>query len=294
MSNPLSASSLLSVKDWVVVVYAQAFAANGAKVYITGRRQEVLETSARVHGSADKIGSSGGQIVPLVMDVTNKDTIKAAVDQITQTDGYVNVLVNNAGVWTTKPEAGPEDGPVKFGTSMLEQSIDLWQQAFLVNATSIYFVTAAFLPLLAKSVTSHTGKLGSVINTTSNSGHLRMSEGSQLAYNVSKAAAVHMTRQLAFDFSHENIKIRVNAIAPGWYPTEMTTGGSDENNVSQAQDDAAFQQEMVGMGARVPPGRMGNPQDLGSAVLTLATNEYIWGSHLVVDGGITQSVAGTI
>lgn len=72
-------------------MYAQAFAANGAKVYITGRRQEVLETSARVHGSEDKIGSSGGKIVPLVMDVTNKDTIKAAVDHITQTDGYVNV-----------------------------------------------------------------------------------------------------------------------------------------------------------------------------------------------------------
>ncbi|KAL2760160.1 hypothetical protein ACRALDRAFT_2096313 [Sodiomyces alcalophilus JCM 7366] len=300
-ANPLSAASLLSVKDWVVVVYAQAFAANGAKVYITGRRQEVLETSARVHGSEDKIGSSGGKIVPLVMDVTNKDTIKAAVEHITKTDGYVNVLVNNAGVWTTKPEAGPEDGPEKFGNSMFEQSIDLWQQAFLVNATSIYFVTAGFLPLLAKSVTSHTGRLGSVINTTSNSGHLRMSEASQLAYNatdttiqVSKAAAVHMTRQLAYDFSHENIKIRVNAIAPGWYPSEMTTGGSNENNESQAQEDADFQKEMVGMGARVPPGRMGKPQDLASGLLTLATNDYIWGSHLVIDGGITQSVAGTL
>jgi len=106
----------------------------------------------------------------------------------------IDRLVNNAGVWTTKPEAGPEDGPEKFGNSMFEQSIDLWQQgtlfqdllynvlpdtdhatkAFLVNATSIYFVTAAFLPLLAKSVSSPTGKMGSVINTTSNSGQLRM------------------------------------------------------------------------------------------------------------------------
>ncbi|KAL6155883.1 putative secondary metabolism biosynthetic enzyme [Exserohilum turcicum] len=304
MSPTLAGASLLSVKNWVAVVtgggtgiglmYAQALAANGAKVYITGRRQEVLEKSASVHGSADKIGSSGGQIVPLVMDVTNKDSIKGAVDHIAENDGYVNVLVNNAGVWTTKPEAGPEDGPEKFGSSMFDQSIDLWQQAFLVNATSIYFVTAAFVPLLAKSVSSPIGKMGSVINTTSNSGQLRMSEGSQLAYNVSKAASVQMTRQLAFDFSHDNIKIRVNGIAPGWFPSEMTTGGSDDNNESASQEDTAFQKEMSDIGARVPPGRMGKSEDLASGLLMLATNDYIWGMNLVIDGGILQSVAGNI
>jgi NAD(P)-dependent dehydrogenase (short-subunit alcohol dehydrogenase family) len=91
-----------------------------------------------------------------------------------------------------------------YTTNSVSPDADLIQ-AFLVNATSIYFVTAAFLPLLAKSVSSPTGKVGSVINTTSNSGQLRMwvfspyvsllaefilifsrSEGSQLAYNVSQ------------------------------------------------------------------------------------------------------------
>ncbi|KAK2009490.1 NAD(P)-binding protein [Colletotrichum eremochloae] len=294
MAPSLKAASLFAVKDWVIVVYAQALAANGAKVYITGRRREVLEQSARVHGSAPEVRASGGQIIPLVMDVTSKDSIKGAVDRITESDGYVNVLVNNAGVWTTKPEAGPEDGPEKFGSSMFDQSIDLWQRAFLVNATSVYFVTAAFLPLLAKSVSSPTGKMGSVINTTSNSGQLRMSEGSQLAYNVSKAASVQVTRQLAFDFSHENIKIRVNGIAPGWWPSEMTTGASDNNNESTPQEDSAFQKEMLNIGARVPPGRMGKAEELASGLLMLATNDYIWGMNLVIDGGILQSVAGNI
>ncbi|RYP76881.1 hypothetical protein DL769_003536 [Monosporascus sp. CRB-8-3] len=288
-ANPLLAASVLAVKDWVVVVtgggtgiglmYAQTLAANGAKVYITGRRLEVLETTARVHGAPEKLGPQGGSIVPIVMDVTSKDSVMGVVDHVTQTEGYVNLLVNNAGVWTTKPDAGPEDGPEKFGSAMFAESIDAWQKA-------------AFLRLLGKSISSPTGKMGSVINTTSNSGLLRMSEGSQLAYNVSKAASVHMTRQLAFDFSHQNIKVRVNGIAPGWFPSEMTTGGSDEKNESTPQDDAAFQQEIIGMGARVPPGRMGNPNDLASSLLTLATNDYIWGTILVVDGGITMSVAG--
>ncbi|KDN60244.1 putative short chain dehydrogenase/reductase [Colletotrichum sublineola] len=269
MAPSLKAASLFAVKDWVIVVYAQALAANGAKVYITGRRREVLEQSARVHGSAPEVGASGGQIIPLVMDVTSKDSIKGAVDRITESDGYVNV-------------------------SMFDQSIDLWQRAFLVNATSVYFVTAAFLPLLAKSVSSPTGKMGSVINTTSNSGQLRMSEGSQLAYNVSKAASVQVTRQLAFDFSHENIKIRVNGIAPGWWPSEMTTGASDNNNESTPQEDSAFQKEMLNIGARVPPGRMGKAEELASGLLMLATNDYIWGMNLVIDGGILQSVAGNI
>ncbi|RYP03281.1 hypothetical protein DL764_005243 [Monosporascus ibericus] len=204
-ANSLSAGSLLAVKDWVVVVtggvYAQALAANGAKVYITGRRLEVLETTARIHGAPEKLGPQGGSIIPIVMDVTSKDSIKGVVDHITQTEGYVNLLVDNAGVWTTKPDAGPEDGPEKFGNAMFAESIDAWQKAFL--------------RLLGKSISSTTGKMGSVINTTSNSGLLRMSEGSQLAYNISKGASVHMTRQLAFDFGRQNIKVRVNGIAPG-------------------------------------------------------------------------------
>ncbi|KAI4156896.1 MAG: hypothetical protein L6R39_000942 [Caloplaca ligustica] len=276
--NPLSAASLFSLKGWVVLVY------------ITGRRFEILETTARIHGSPDKLGPQGGSIVPIVMDVTSKDSINKTVDHITSTEG----LVNNAGVWTAKPSVDPEAGPEAFGKAMFDQSIDAWQRAFLTNATSLYFVTAAFLPLLAKSVSSPTRKMGSVINNTSNSGFLRMSEDSQLAYNVSKAAAVHVTRQLAYDLSHKNISVRVNGIAPGWFPSEMTTGGSGDNNESTPQEDASFQQEMERIGARVPPGRMGNVMDLATPLLTLATNDYLWGTISIVDGGITQSVAGNM
>lgn len=72
-------------------MYARTLAVNGAKVYITGRRLAVLEDSARIHGSPETLGTRGGSIIPLVLDVTSKDSIKAAVDQITQKEGYVNV-----------------------------------------------------------------------------------------------------------------------------------------------------------------------------------------------------------
>ncbi|KAL9034676.1 MAG: hypothetical protein Q9214_006939 [Letrouitia sp. 1 TL-2023] len=232
------------------------------------------------------------------MNVTSKESIKGVVDHITKTEGYLNLLVNNAGVWTTKPSIDPEAGPEAFGEAMFNESIDAWQKAFLTNATSLYFVTAAFLPLLAKSISSHTGKMGSVINNTSNSAFLRIfpqgAEDETDDNQVSKAAAVHITRQLAYDLSHKNINVRVNGIAPGWFPSEMTTGGSGDNNESTPQEDAPFQQEMERIGARVPPGRMGDAKDLATSLLALATNEYVWGAISIIDGGITQSVAGNM
>lgn len=72
---------------------ARALAANGAKVYITGRRKDVLEASARIHGSKESLGLSGGSIIPLEMDVTSKASTKAAVETVQKESGFVNVYV---------------------------------------------------------------------------------------------------------------------------------------------------------------------------------------------------------
>lgn len=72
-------------------VIAQTLAANGAKVYITGRRADVLETSARVHGAQSALDNSGGDIIPVVMDVTNKKDIEQVVAKIKAEEDYVNV-----------------------------------------------------------------------------------------------------------------------------------------------------------------------------------------------------------
>jgi NAD(P)-dependent dehydrogenase (short-subunit alcohol dehydrogenase family) len=73
---------------------AQTFAENGAKVYITGRRESVLEKSAEIHGSVERLGNSGGAIIPLQMDVTSKDSIKNAVAQIAEKEGFLNVYAS--------------------------------------------------------------------------------------------------------------------------------------------------------------------------------------------------------
>ncbi|RYP64029.1 hypothetical protein DL769_006809 [Monosporascus sp. CRB-8-3] len=301
--HPLSAASLFSLTGSVAVVtgggtgtglmIAQTLAANGAKVYITGRRTDVIETSARVHGSPDKLGPQGGSIIPIVMDVTSKDSIKAVVAEISQKEGHLDLLVNNAGFWAGRALAKPEEGPEAFGNAMFAESIeDGWQkEAFLTNSTSPYFVTAAFLPLLAKAAQGPTGRVGSVINNTSVSGFLRLTQNGQFSYNVSKAAANHLTRQMAFDFSHDNIRVRVNGIALGFFPSEMTTGGSDENNESTYSLEE-WRQFASSMGARVQ--RMGGPRDIASAILLLATNDYMWGEIVIVDGGITLTIPGNM
>ncbi|KAJ2984430.1 hypothetical protein NUW58_g6063 [Xylaria curta] len=271
--HPLSAAALFNLKDWVVVVtgggtgvglmMAQALAANGARVYITGRRADVLETSARVHGAREKLGENGGGIFPLVMDVTDKESIKNAVGKIEAKEGYLNVLVNNAGVWKNRPAATPADGPEAFGAAMFaEEAESHWQQSFLTNTTSPYFVTAAFLPLLAKAVSSPTKQVGNVINNASIGGLLRMTQGRQYSYNVSKAAAIHLTRQMAFDLSHENINIRVNGLALGYFPSEMTAGGSNDENESSYDVDG-FRGFMEGMGVKIIK-RMGTARELAS------------------------------
>ncbi|KAI1197438.1 NAD(P)-binding protein [Nemania serpens] len=302
-SHPLSAAALFDLKHWVAVVtgggtglglmIAQTLAANGARVYITGRRADVLETSARVHGARDKLGENGGEILPVVMDVTDKASIKAAVDEIQAKEGYLNVLVNNAGVWKERPKAGPQDGPEAFGAAMFAEEIESnWQQSFLTNATSPYFVTAAFLPLLAKAASSPAQQVGTVINNSSMTGLLRHTLQQGFSYSTSKAALLHLTRQMALDFSHENINVRVNAIATGYFPSEMTTSASNEENES-SYDVEGFRASMQAMGVKTVK-RMGTARDLASVVLTLATNEFVWGTVSVLDGGFLLNMPGNL
>ncbi|KAK7749180.1 hypothetical protein SLS62_008361 [Diatrype stigma] len=271
--HPLSGAELFSVKGRVAVVtgawtgiglmIAQALAANGAKVYITGRRLELLEKSAKIHGSPERLGNSGGSMVPLVMDVTDKESIKAAVDAITAKESKVDILVNNAGIYTVPPGVKPEDGPEKYSAGLFSESIeDIWQKSKSPHLPQPVYASAF----------------------------------GQFAYAASKAGTLHLTRQMAYELFQDGLNIRVNAIAPGPTPTALTSQGNvDEENQGIVSDEIfAYIQNVCGLTTK----RWNTPQEISSAslrsnlekhrvqaVLTLATNGHIVGQVIPIDGG---------
>jgi NAD(P)-dependent dehydrogenase (short-subunit alcohol dehydrogenase family) len=214
----LTAASLFNTKGWTAIVTgggsglglitAQALAANGVKVYVTGRRVDKL------HAAEMKHEASGGQIIAMQMDVTDKDSIRKGVEEISQKEKHINFLVNNAGVTSQNyGEKGmPAGSAEEVSKKMLEgQDFDSWLAVYKVNVASCYFVSAAFLPLLcaAKEVSGYK-EAGSILNISSISGITKESQNGQFSYNASKAATISLTEQLAVDL--KSLKVRVNTL----------------------------------------------------------------------------------
>jgi NAD(P)-dependent dehydrogenase (short-subunit alcohol dehydrogenase family) len=109
-----------------------------------------------------------------------------------------------------------------------------WADTFKTNVGSIFYMSMTFLPLLAKGGSKTPGYTSSVVNVTSISGAMKGSSSGQFAYASSKASATHLSKMLATTFS--KAKVRVNVIAPGVFPSEMTTGTSDEDNKRPGKD----------------------------------------------------------
>lgn len=159
---------------------AKALAANGAKVYITGRRAEKLKEAEMQHSE------SGGQIIGIQADVTDKDSIKSVVKAISEKEKYVNLLVNNAGV-TSKNfgEKGfPKGSPEDVSQSLWEyQDFNDWTSIYSINVAAIYFVSVAFIPLLCAARDHGYPEAGNVLNISSLSGITKTSQNGQYSYN---------------------------------------------------------------------------------------------------------------
>ncbi|KAK7725087.1 hypothetical protein SLS57_004000 [Botryosphaeria dothidea] len=236
------------------LMITQALVANGAKVYITGRRQEALENAAKTYNTGP------GQIVPLPGDVSTKSEVQRLASELTKKEpNGIQLLVNNAGIAQdneTKFSAnsGPPDlkNPSAVSEYFLASKPENWDKTFRTNVTGIYFTSMAFLPLLAKGGSSAADYSSSVVNVSSISGCMKGSSAGQFAYAASKAAATHVGRMLATTFVQ--CGVRVNTIAPAKYVPEkepltrepvvnclfqMTTGKSDEKNKSQLSSKAS-------------------------------------------------------
>ncbi|KAJ4390094.1 hypothetical protein N0V93_007567 [Gnomoniopsis smithogilvyi] len=289
-------SKLFTVKDWVCVVTgggtgiglmaAQALAANGAKVYIVGRRLEALENAAESHNPNI---TSGGKIVPLgPFDVRKKTDLEKLVHELRTTHGekYINLLMCNAGIAGSKAEPEDENAEDLKKTLWDNESVEAWGETFETDVTSVYFTTVAFLPLLQASLEPN-GPLEkfvpSVITTSSMSGMMRHAQG-HFSYNAAKAATVHLTKMMSAEFQQTGI--RVNSIAPGYFPSEMTAKSSDDRQKSHVP------KEKIEEKGHVPAMRGGRDEEMGMTVLFLAKNSYLNGQIVAVDGGVLNVIAG--
>ncbi|KAK6077387.1 short chain dehydrogenase [Seiridium cupressi] len=287
----LQANSLFDVSHLTAVVtgggtgiglmITQALQSNGAKVYITGRRKEVLEETAK------RYSTGPGSLIPLPGDVSTKDgAIQLAKEIESKEAKGIHLLVNNAGIArddaTKYSSAGqPEMADAKsISEHFLKSEQDEWANTFQTNVAGAYYMSMAFLPLLAKGHDATPGYTSQVVNVTSISGVMKGPSMGQPIYATSKAAATQLSRVLAALFTE--VKIRVNTIAPGIFPSEMTAGSSEEDNKSN-----------LDINPSNPAGRTGHDTDMGATILFLAGKGGLFynGQILYPDGGEPPEVS---
>ncbi|KAL4910084.1 hypothetical protein BDW74DRAFT_144412 [Aspergillus multicolor] len=255
----------------------QALAKNGAKVYITGRTSEKLDRVAELYNK-----NIEGQIIPLTADVTDKDSIRKLVKELESKEKVLNILINNAGVSSATQDTDQESAKDLQKTLFEDPSSNMeeWDKTYRTNVVHCFFTTTAFLPLLQKGTDAERAWSSTVINISSISGIVKASQH-HFQYNASKAATIHLTKLLAHEIASSGLKIRVNNIAPGVFPSEMTASESDDKQKSTLPKEK-FE-------GKVPAGRPGKDEDMAGAVLFTATNQYLNGQTIVVDGGYVLS-----
>ena len=207
--------------------------------------------------SAHSINASGNQAIAAQIDTTDSQEVQKGIQLVANHFGEADILVNNAGVTSRSPFEDLEEPD--------------WERVLKVNMGGIYHCSR----WLAKRLIS-LGKPGSIINIASISGFVGNRGGLNSHYCATKGGVIALTRSLSVEWAP--YRIRVNALAPGYFVTPMTDRLKNINR--------AFYDELVG---RVPLGRFGEGNDLAGAVIYLASNAsaYVTGHVLVLDGGYT-------
>jgi 3-oxoacyl-[acyl-carrier protein] reductase len=235
------------------VQFARALADNGAAVALVARRAERLQALKK------EIEGQGGRAVAIEADVNDRAAMVRAFDEAEKAFGTVTVLVNNAGV-------------AQGAMRVTDVSPEEWRRVLSVDLDAVfYWAQEAARRILAA------GKQGSIINLASVLG-FGVAKGTA-AYAVAKAAVVQTTKALALELAFKGV--RVNAIAPGWFVTEI----NDKYLTSEAGQ---------AMKRDIPMGRFGETGDLDGALLLLASDagRYITGATIVVDGGQVVQLKG--
>jgi len=224
--------------------FAQVLAACGASVAVTGRRED------RLKALADEINASGGKAFPVYLDMTDSESIVAAVEAAEKALGTITILVNNAGI----PDA-------QRAHKMSNQLID---DVFDTNLRGPYVMSCEIARRLIDS-----GQSGRMVNISSVAA-FHYGGGGAALYSITKAGLVRMTEALAVEWARFNIN--VNCIAPGAFSSEMMDG---------------MLERMGDITQHFPRKRLGDPAQMDSTLLYLVSpsSDFVTGTVIKVDDG---------
>ena len=232
--------------------FAQVLAANGAAVVLVARRAD------RLAALKTKIEQAGGRAVAVEADVLDRAAIRRAFDAAEAAFGTVTVLVNNAGV--------------AHSTRAVDLTEEEWRRVVGTNLDAVFFWAQEGAKRMLAAKTK-----GAIINIASVLG-FGVSKGTA-AYATAKAGVVQITKALGLELAFRGV--RVNAIAPGWFVTEIN------RDYLESEQGKALTRD-------IPVGRFGQDGDLDGALLLLASDAgaYMAGATIVVDGGQMVALRG--
>jgi NAD(P)-dependent dehydrogenase (short-subunit alcohol dehydrogenase family) len=225
---------------------AEGLAEMGANLVLCARKKE------RCEQTANELRTLGVQTLALACDVKNPASIQVAAEAAVKHFGRIDILINNAGA--------------SWGAPTEDMTLEQWNKVIETNLTGTFLFSQAVGRIMIAQ------RRGKIINIASVAGMRGSPPGfSAIGYSSSKAGVIMFTKDLACKWGLHNIQ--VNAIAPGWFPTDMSEKVIERNKESL----------LTG----IPLGRFGGPQDLKGAAIFLASDasNFVTGHTLVVDGG---------
>lgn len=228
---------------------ALGYAKAGADVVVNARHIEHAEKVA------NEIKSMGARSIAVEADVSKVEDVKMLISKTVERFGRIDILVNNAGINSVKPA--------------LDVTEEEWDQLISTNLKGAYFCSQEAAKHMVKQ------KWGRIINIASATAYLPFPNNS--LYSISKAGIAMLTKALAIEWAQYNIL--VNAIAPGWYLTDMVKWGIDQGYL----DEKALLR-------RIPAHRFGDLKEIVDLAIFLSSEEasYITGQVIAVDGGYTS------